>query len=139
MQRNAVVGKRKMLWDGVEVPGLVSIDEIVFENKTVDVTDFSEEHTVDAAIMKVPPVVIKYRLDAGTTTSDFFEKFHLENQVKDGVLIKTDAYGNEIKRYLFQSCSCFKRNIPKYDTTAPEYDSVTVTVNPWKIIPVAAR
>ena len=128
-----------MQWDGVEIPGLVSVDEIVFENKTVDVTDFSEEHTVDAAIMKVPPVTFKYRIDAGSITNDFFEKWHLDGEVKDGVMIRTDAYGNEFKRYLFQSCSCFKHNIPKYDSSAPEYASITITVNPWKIIPVAAR
>ena len=138
MQRNAMVEKKKVEWEGVEIPGLIKVDEIKFENKTVDVTDFSEEHTVDSNIMKVPPVSMTYRIDRGTNTLDFFENFHLRGEVKDGTIIRTDAYGNVIKRYLLKDCSCFTHSIPAYDSASPQAATITITVNPWKIIPVAA-
>ena len=137
-QKNAIIEKKKVEWDGEEIPGLIGVEEIKFENKTVDVTDFSEEHTVDSNIMKVPPVIMKYRIDADTKTLEFFENFHLNKEVKDGTIIRTDAYGVEVKRYLMKDCSCFAHNIPAYDSDSPQPATISITVNPWKIIPVAA-
>ena len=137
MLKNAIVEKKKVTWDGEEIPGLVKVEEIKFENKTVDVTDFSEEHTVDSNIMKVPPVVMTYRCDAGTKTLDFFENFHLNGEERQGVIIRTDAVGTPIKRYLLTDCKCFVHNIPAYDSASPQAMTITITVNPWKIVPVA--
>jgi hypothetical protein len=137
MQKNAQVEKKKVYWDGEEIPGLIKVEEIKFENKTVDVADFAEEHTIDSNIKKIPPVVMTYRCDVGTKTLEFFEDFHNKQQTKQGLMVRTDAVGNPIRNYHLIDCNCFVHNIPPFDSGSPQAASITVTVNPWDIVPFA--
>jgi len=138
MIRNSVVEKKKVEWDGEEIPGLIKVDELKFENKTIDVTDFFEEHTIDSYITKVPSVVLTYRCDIDTKTLQFFEDFHFKKQYKDGTMMRTDGEGKVLKRYLLKDCRCIVSNIPPYDSATPQVSSITITVTPWKIIPISA-
>lgn len=139
MQENDMVEKKKGFWDGDEVPGLVSVNEITREKRTVEVPSFRRIRDVQSGVEKLPQLTLIYKLERGTKTLSFFEDFFDNNEVKDLELIRTDAHGIEFDsngRKIYQSCEVISITEPAYDAGSPDYAKVTVVVAPQDIVPV---
>lgn len=139
MQKNSMAEKKQVFWDGVEIPGLVLVEEITLEKSTIEVPSFKKIRIIQSDITKIPAVNLKYRLDRGTSTLKFWEDFYYENEIHDASIIRTDASGAEFARRLLPQCECIKISEPAYDAASPTYASITVTVLPYDIIPVASE
>ena len=137
MQKNEMAAKAKLYWDGVEVPGLVSVGEIKLENSTIEVPEFARLRTLNSNIVKVPPLELKYKVDRGKNTLKFWRDFKNNNEVHDGVLVYTDAHGTEYDKILLPQTECNAIAYPPYDAASPQYAAVTITVLPYDYIPVA--
>lgn len=136
MQANAMAEKHKIEWDNFEHPGLVNVNERAREKAGVDVSSFDRTRTISNGVIKIPILEVTYRVDRGTSTLPFFEKWFLDNLVKDGVLTKYDAHGAEFERILLPKCECLKNGDPAYDASAPEYAKIMITIAPWDYIPI---
>jgi len=136
MQSNDMVEKKRVKWDGNEIPGLVSVDEVTREKKFVEVPSFRRIREIDADIVKLPQLKMKYKVERSTNTLSFFERFFDENEYKDAEIIRTDAHGVEFNRSIWTSCACIAITEPAYDSANPEYASVTVTFVPYDRITV---
>jgi len=134
MQENAMAEKKKNFWDGDEQPGLVSVEEIPREKRTVEVPSFSVIRDLNSGITKLPPLNMVYKIERNTTTRKFFEDFYTKNQVKELEIVRTDADGIEFARKLYPYCECVKISEPSYDAANPNYASISITVVPWDII-----
>jgi len=134
MQDNAMAEKKKCFWDGEEISGLVSVEEISREKRTVEVPSFSKIRDLNSGIIKIPPLNIVYKVERNTNTRAFFENFYNQNQVKDLEIVRTDADGVEFSRKLYPDCECTKIAEPSYDAANPNYATISITVTPWDII-----
>lgn len=139
MQKQAMAAKKKQTWDGTEVPGLVSVNEITLEKSTIEVPEFKKIRQLQSDITKIPAIEYKYKTDRNTNTLKFFEDWYFNNEVKDGTLIETDAHGSEYARKLLPQCELLKITYAGYDAASPVYANVTVTVLPYDIIPIKAE
>jgi len=134
MQSNEMVEKKKGLWDGVEVPGLVNVAAIKREKRTVEVPSFRRIRDVQSGIVKMPQLTLIYKVERVTFTLQFFESFFDNDEVKDLEVIRTDAHGVAFNRKMYQDCEVISIEEPAYDAASPDYAKVTVVVAPKDII-----
>jgi hypothetical protein len=134
MQNNEMVEKKKALWDGNEVSGLVSVAEITREKRTVEVPSFRRIRDVQSGIVKMPQLTLVYKLERNTNTMEFFETFFDENEVKDLELIRTDAHGVAFGRKMYIGCEVISISEPAYDAASPDYAKTTIVIAPEDII-----
>lgn len=125
--------KKRAYWDGEETPGLVSVDEITREKRTVEVPSFGIIRDLNTGVVKLPSLKFVYRIDRSSNTRLFFEAFHNKNQVKSVEIIRCDADGIEFARKLYVDCECTSMSEPSYDAANPNYATITFTVSVWDI------
>lgn len=138
MQQNAMGEKKKLEYDGEEIPGLVNVNELSREKAGIDVPSFDKIRTISNGVSKIPILELTYRVDRNTKTLKFFQDWYDNNEVKDGTLIKYDAHGAEFKRVLLPACECLKVAEVAYDASSPEYSKIMITLAPWDFIPISA-
>ena len=136
MQTNEMIEKKKALWDGEEIPGLVSVGEIVREKRTVEVPSFRRIRDVQSDVIKIPQVTLTYKIERGKNTLQFFEEFFDDNQVKDLEIVRTDAHGVEFNRKMYMDCEVISITEPPSDMANPDYAKTTVVVAPKDIVSV---
>lgn len=126
MQSSEMVEKKKIYYDGVEIPGLVSVSEISREKSTVDVPSFRKIRPVQSGVVKNPEITIVHKLERDTNTLSFFDSFFDDNEVKDVEIVRTDAHGVEFQRILYSECEIKTMTEPAYDAASPDYAKVTI-------------
>jgi len=134
MQKHEMVEKKKVLWDGIEIEGLVSVAEVSLEKMTVDVPSFRRIRQVQSDMVKLPPLNIGYALKRDSDALKFCNNFFDNNEVHDLTVIRTDAHGVEFDRVLYPDCEIIKKTIPAYEAGNPTYAKCDITVIPWDII-----
>ena len=134
MQSNEMAEKKKGLYDGVEVPGLVNVSEITREKSVISVPSFRRIREIQSGIVKMPQLTLIYKLERGKNTLSFFEDFFDNDEVKDLELIRTDAHGVEFNRKMYQQCEVMSITEPAYDAASPDYAKVTVVLVPYDIV-----
>ena len=137
-QRNDLAEKKKVMIDGVEVAGLVRIQEIVLEKGQLEVPEFSRIRRIQNGIITIPAVEFTYKIQRDNGTLDFMKAWYFANESKDVTIIRTDGSGAEFARTLLPQCECVRYLEPEYDATAPLYAQVQITVCPWDVIPIEA-
>jgi hypothetical protein len=133
MQKPSIIEKKILLWDGVEIPGLIKVAEMKKTKKTAKSPGYYKERDVSSEVTMVPNMECTYKVDRGTITQKFFNDFFEKRQVKDCTEVRTDQNGVPIERRLWQMCECIDHRTPPYDAENPEIMSVTVIVAPWDI------
>lgn len=137
-QRNEMAEKKKIFWDNEEIPGLVSVDEIVVEKNTIEVPSFHKIRTISNGVTKIPLIVCKYKIERGSITLDFIKDFYWNDETHDGVIIRTDGHGVEFDRDLIPGCECIRYTEPGYDAASPDYAHASATFVPWDYVPIGA-
>lgn len=132
-----MVEKKKVKWDGVEIPGLVSVSEITREKRTVEVPFFDKIVDVQSNITKMPQITFVYKIERGRNTLEYFETFFAKNEVHDCEIIRTDAHGVEFNRKVYQDTEVMSDVEPSYDAASPDYAKVTFTVTVNDIVTTA--
>ena len=133
MQKPAIVEKKILLWDGIEIPGLMRVAEIKKTKTTAKSPGYYKSRTVSSEITEIPVMECQYKIERGTMTEKFFNDFFELRQVKDCTEVRTDQFGTPIERRIWQMCECIDHRTPPYDSETPELMSVTVIVAPWDI------
>ena len=134
MQTNEMAEKKRVKWDGVEVPGLVKVGEIVREKRTTEVPGFRRIRDVQSGIEKLPQLPFIYKLERNTNTLEFFENFFDDNEAKDCEIIRTDAHGDEFDRKSYTGCEVISIGEPEYDAANPTYAQIPVTTTIYNIV-----
>ena len=137
-QRNDLAEKKKVMIDGVEVQGLVRVQEIVLEKGQLEVPEFSRIRRIQNGIITIPAVEMTYKIQRDTGTLDFMKAWYFGNESKDITIIRTDGSGAEFARTLLPQCECVRYLEPEYDATAPLYAQVQITLCPWDVVPISA-
>lgn len=137
-QRNEMAEKKRVLWDNEEIPGLVSVEEMVIDKNTIEVPSFSKIRTIPNGVITIPTIVMVYKLVRDAITHNFFKDFYFQNEIKDAIIIRVDGHGVEFDRNLIPSCECIGITDPAYDAAAPEYAQIRITVAPWDYVPIGA-
>lgn len=137
-QRNDLAEKKRLLFDGIEIPGLVSVGEITMEKGVIDVPEFSRTRKIQNGITTVPVVPVVYKIQRDTEAWDFFKSFYYDDKTYDVTVIRCDASGAEFARTLLVSCECSKISEPEFDAANPTYAKVSVDLLPYDVKPVAA-
>lgn len=137
MQTNEMVEKKRVKWDGVEIQGLVSVDEIVREKRTVEVPSFRRIRDIQSGIEKLPQITFTYKLERDTETLKFFEKFFDDNEVKDCEIMRTDAHGVEFSRKSYTGCEVLSITEPAYDAANPVYSQISIIISAYNIITIS--
>lgn len=138
MQRGSLAEKKKVYFDGEEIPGLVSVKEITLEKAMIDVPAFKRIRQISSDITKVPPMELVYETARSTKTLKFWNDFYLKSEVHECVIVRTDAHGEAFDNLILPGCECIKLVIPEYDAATPKFASLTVTILAAEIpIPIA--
>jgi len=128
MQRNNMALKRKYLYDGEEVPGLVESSPIKDEEGAIDVPGFSRKTPIKDGVKMLDPLDLVYKLQRDTITQQFFMDWFYKNEYHDITVIETDATGTEVNRWLLRDCECKKVDKRPYNAGAIEFHGVAVTL-----------
>ena len=139
MQTNEMVEKKKALYDGEEVSGLVNIGEISREKRSVEVPSFSRIRDIQSGIEKNPQLTAIYKLERGRGTLKFFEDWFDNNEVKDVEVIRTDAHGVEFNRKVYTQCEVLSITEPAYNAESPDYAKITAVLLPYDITPISSQ
>lgn len=134
-----MVEKKRVKWDGIEIPGLVSVAEIVREKRTVEVPSFRRIRDIQSDITKMPQLQLVYKLERNTNTLKFFETFFDDNEVHDCEIIRTDAHGVDQPsgRTVWTGCELMSITEPAYDAANPDYAKVSITVLPYNMVKIS--
>lgn len=136
---NSQVEKKRVLFDGVEVEGLVECGDIPLEDGQVEVPEFRQITTIGNGITKMPDIELTYQVKRNGSALKFFQDFHRLHQQKDVIVIRTDAYGTEFSRDLLFACECTKDIEPAFNAENPTYANVKFNLLPkrFQSIPAA--
>lgn len=137
MQNKEMAHKVRVFFDGIEIPGLVSVGEISREKGTVEVPSFSKIVIIANGITKMPMIELKYKTERNSNTRKFFRDWYKEETQKDMTFVYTDAHGIEYERIILSNCEIQKEVDPAYDGANPSYSQLTVTILPNDIIPLS--
>lgn len=138
MQRNDLSEIKRILVDGEELPGLVSIAEVPLTRSEIEAPENGKTRRIQNGVTVIPSIEITYKTARNTQTFTFLKDWFENNEVHDITVIRSDAHGVEFDRDLWPSCELLNLNKPAYDAANPTYAQVTVTVIPWDIISVEA-
>jgi len=136
MQRNDLAEKKRITFDGEEIPGLVNFQELSLEKGQLEVPEFSKIRRIQNGITTIPPVDLTYKIAKETNTLKFFRDWYGRDEEKDVVIIRTDASGVEFARTLLPSCECVRYLEPAFDASNPTFAQVQVTLVPWDVTPI---
>ena len=136
MQKGAMAEKKKVLVDGVEIPGLVMVGEIVLEKGTIEVPEFHKIRQIQSGISKIPAVDLTYKVERNSSTLEFFKNWYFNDEVHDVTIIRTDAHGVEFSRTVLPQCECNKYQEPAFDGANPTYAQLQTRLIPWDVIPI---
>ena len=128
MQSSEMAEKKKVYWDGVEIPGLVSVSEIPREKGTVDIPSFRKIRPVQNGVVKNPEITLVYKIERDTNTLSFFDKFYDDNEVKDMEVVRTDAHSVSFDRTIYTECEIKTITEPPYDASNPDYAKITIVI-----------
>jgi len=138
MQKGSMAEKKKVYWDGEEIPGLVSCADIPLIKNLIDVPGFRNVRQISSDITRVPVIEMEYETARDTKTLKFFSDFYLKSEIHQCVIVRTDAHGVEFDNLILPDCECVIETIPGYDSAAPKFASLKVSFIPSEIpIPVA--
>lgn len=129
-QRNEMVEKKRVKWDGIEKDGLMKVGEITMEKAIVDAPTFKKIKKVNADITANPPIELTYLVKKDGEILKFLEDFYNLDQVKDMIIMRTDAAGNDFpgSKKMYSSCECVKKTTPAFDAGSPVISQMTITV-----------
>jgi hypothetical protein len=134
MQQNDMADKRRLLFDGEEIPGLVNIEELSFEEAVIEVPELNKIRKIKNCVTPVPILNCIYKTNRNTDTYEFFKNFKERNEVKQCTMIQVDASNTEYKRTLFPGVECAKFTEPAYDAASPTYAQTSVMLVPYDYI-----
>jgi len=134
----SMVEKKKVLYDGVEVEGLVSVSEVTLEDGIVEVPSFNQITKIGNEITTMPEVTLTYQVKRNGSALKFFQDFHRKHQQKDVIVIRTDASGLEFARDLLSQCECTKDVTPEFDAANPTYSKIQLNLLPKGVDSVPA-
>lgn len=136
MQNASMANKVKILWDGVDIPGLVRLGEVPQEDGSIDVPSPSKIVKISTGVTQMPEIPATYETQRNTITRKFFQDFHRNKEVKDCTVIRFDASGVEFARELWSSVECRRFSDPEVDHGSVSYSKIDVILLPYDITPV---
>jgi hypothetical protein len=122
--------------NGVELAGLVSCSEIKFEKSVIEVPEFSYTRNIQNGITKVPQLDLVYKLTKGSNTLGTLRDWYVNNEVKDVLVIDTDATGVAFQQFICTDCEMTSLSDPEYDAASPGYAKYSVHLVPFNVTPV---
>jgi hypothetical protein len=131
--------KVRILYDGVETPGLTKYAGFTLEEGTIEVPEFSKIRNITNGIVKEPLIELTYKIARDSSTHAFFRNYFENKETHDITVIRCDRDGKEFARILLPSTECNKLTDPPFDGASPTYAQVTVGLVPWDVIKVAAE
>ena len=132
-QRNDLALKRRVLIDGTELAGLVSVTEIKFEKSVIEAPEFSYIRNIQNGITKVPQLDMVWKIDKGSATLPFMRSWYFNNEVHDITIQDTDASGSVFQQYICSACEMTSLADPEYDAASPNYAKLTCHILPFNI------
>jgi hypothetical protein len=139
MPKSDMVEKKKLLIDGEELPGLMSVGEYSDEAASVDIATFGKIVKVSSNVRAIPDIEAVYSVRRDSRTLQFLQDWKNKFETHDVVCIRTDAAGNEFARELWPNTELRKCSGPAYDAASPAPAQAMVTFVPEDIIPIAAE
>lgn len=138
MQTNNMAEKKIILFDEVEVPGLVQFGEISLEKNQLDVPEFDRIRKISSGVRTIPAIEAIYKLARDSETLEFFRDYYFQEEQHDITVIRTDAAGVEFARTLLPQTQLTRYTEPEFDAANPTYAQIALTFLPWDIIPIEA-
>jgi hypothetical protein len=126
VQRNDIALKRRVLYDGEETKGLVNTGDLKDEKATAEAPGYNRTSDISSGVKKLDPLDLVYKVSAGTSTKKFFKDYYYNDEVKDVVIINTDATGQEIDRWLWPDTECVLFSEESYDAGAVKFFGVAI-------------
>lgn len=139
-QRNDLVEKVKITWDGEELPGLVFISEQKYSQGEIEVPEYSRKRKMPNGVIEFADLTLKYAINnRQSKTVGFFQNFFFKGETHTLMRIRADSAGTEFGRTLSQDCQCLDYTEPEVDLANPTYAQFTVVVCVWESQPLAAE
>lgn len=137
-QRNDLAEKKKVMIDGVEIQGLLNVQEIELTKGELQVPEFSKIRLIQNGMTTIPAIQLTYKIQRDTGTLQFMKDWFLKDESKDITVIRTDASGAEFARTLLPQSEAVGYFEPPYDAATPTFAQVRITIAPWDVIPIEA-
>jgi hypothetical protein len=136
MPKSDQVEKSILEYDGIQLQGLIGIDEYTIEDDVEEIPGNDKTVPVRKGVRKVPTIGVKFKISRNSKTMKILQDWYFKNEYHDVTKIVTDGAGNEIRRELWPNTECSKWNGPGYDAASPVASQILTTFCPEDIIPI---
>lgn len=133
MQNNSTAQKARIMADGEEVAGFISMGEVAEEDEAIQVPGFQIIRNIRTGVRKMPEVEFAFETRRNTNTRQFLADWYHKKETKNLTIIYCDADGVEFARYLWSDVECRKHTIPATDHSKVDYAQVSVILIPYDI------
>ena len=127
------VEKKRIYADGVEIEGMISIDEYTIEDGIVSVPGFQKIVPVKNGVKTIPSIGAVFKVTRGSATLKFMQDWYEKNEVKEVTLERTDRAGVVFATELWSKVECAKNGVPAYDAASPGVAQISVILLPEDI------
>ena len=108
MQKRGRSEKRRLLFDGVEFPGLVRCGGLSPEEGELEVAELQRLYTVGDGTIKWPPLEGAFLDTDANGIEAFFRAWKLQHQTKEVTYIRVDGHGDDVQRVILPDTECLK-------------------------------
>lgn len=128
MQKNDMALKRRYLYDGNEIPGLVESSAIKDEEGVIEVPSFNRKKPLKDGVKMFAPLELTYKVQRDSRVQKFFYDWFNKNEYHDVTVIETDATGAEVNRLLLRDCENALYDEREYNAGAIDYFGLRVRI-----------
>jgi len=125
MQDQNLAKKIKIEIDGEEIPGLVSLTEILDEEGLIEVSGFSRKVNISDGVKMLQPIDVVYKVERDTQTLVFFRDWYYNDERHDVTFIFTDATAVEVDRLVWPQCENTLFSKGDYDAGGVAFYGIT--------------
>ena len=136
MPKSDIVEKRILEADGVEVPGIISMDAVNSETGVVEIPGTDSIVSVADGVIKIPTFMMTNKVNRNNGTLKYMQDWFFKKQEKNCILKRLDGSGQIIQEVDLGSCQLSSSNIPAYDASSPVAAQVQSMVLPERFDPI---
>jgi len=137
MAKSYDVDKRKLFFDGTDLPGLTAVDGISSQAGQVEVATIENKVLISDGVYSIPPVTATYLIGKNSGTVDYFEAWKQSKETRTVTQQYLDGAGNIMRQELWTDVELSGIESPAFDASAVDKAQITVTLLPNDIVPIS--
>lgn len=129
MQKRGRSEKRRLKFDGVELPGLNRCTGLAPEEGQLTPAELKRKYTIGDGTINWPPIEGAFLDQAGNGIEEFFREWKLQFLTKEIEYMRVDGHGDVFLRAILPDAECLKYKQTDYDANGVTVAMIEFTIS----------